>query len=186
MYKSILSLLAVTIILTGCNSKPNPFQIGKQNVGLLTDSTLFKDLKKIYPNDSIVVQISNHEFTENTNDIEIYEKSGRKLLILTPKEGLNTMAYIKEIQIIDSRFKTDKNISTLSTFKDISSHYKISKISNLINAIHIKVNDINASFVIDKKELPENLRFNMDLKIEAIHIPDDARIKYFFINWNKN
>jgi hypothetical protein len=85
---------------------------------------------------------------------------------------------------LDSRFKTEKNISTISAFKDIQTQYKISRISNLINSIVVAVDDINASFTIDKKELPANLRFDMDLKFEATHIPDEAKIKYFFVNWS--
>ncbi|NCQ15805.1 MAG: hypothetical protein GW810_13615, partial [Flavobacteriales bacterium] len=91
----------------------------------------------------------------------------------------------QSVQIFDSRFKTDKNLSILSTFKDINSNYKITRIDNLINTIVVTVNEINASFTIDKKELPANMRFDRTLKIEAIHIPDNAKIKFFFINWNK-
>ena len=91
---------------------------------------------------------------------------------------------IENIQIIDTRYKTPKNISLLSTFKDLNTAYKISKISNLINSVLLTVNEINANFVIDKKELPANLRFDMNLNIEAIHIPDDAKLKYVFINWD--
>lgn len=72
----------------------------------------------------------------------------------------------------------------MSTFKDIKNNYKVSRISNLINSLVIAVDDINANFTIDKKELPANLRFDMDLKFEATHIPDKAKIKYFFIGWN--
>ena len=185
MYKSIFSLLIVSIVLTSCNKTQDPFQISKQHIGLLTDSTQVKDLESIYPNDSIVKYISGDEFTGNINDIQIYEKGGIKLLTLTPRQALDSMSYIKDIQIIDPRFKTDKNISTLSTFKDISSNYKVSRISNSINSVIIAVNELNTTFVIDKKELPASLRFDMDLKIEATHIPDGAKIKYFFINWNK-
>lgn len=185
MYKSILSLVCISAILIGCNKKQDPFQISKQHVGLLTDSTQVKDLKNIYQNDSIVKFIGGDEFTGNINDIEIYDKGGNKLIILTPRQALDSTSYIKDIQIIDSRFKTDKNISTLSTFKDIIDSYKISRISNSINSVIVAINEINASFIIDKKELPESLRYDMDLKIEPTHIPDTAKIKYFFINWNK-
>ena len=185
MYKSILTFLIVSIILTSCNKKQDPFQVSKQHIGLLTDSTQVKDLKSVFPNDSIVKFISGDEFTGNINDIEIFEKGGKKLLTLTPNQALDSTSYIKEVQIIDSRFKTDKNISTLSTFKDITNNYKISKISNSINSVIVIINEINTSFIIDKKELPASLRFDMNLKIEPTHIPDNSKIKYFFINWNK-
>jgi len=46
------------------------------------------------------------------------------------------------------------------------------------------VDEINASFTIDKKELPSDLRFDMSLTIEKIQIPDKAKIKYFFVYWD--
>ncbi len=184
MYKLIFNLLTVSTLLVSCK-KQDPFLINKQNIGLLTDSTQVKDLKLAFPNDSIVKFIGGDEFTGSINDIEVFEKGGKKLLTLTPRQALDSTSYIKEIQVLDARYKTSKGISTLSTFKDITSHYKISRISNLINSLVLSVDALNTSFIIDKKDLPANLRFDMSLKIEAAQIPNDAKIKYFFINWNK-
>lgn len=185
MHKSIFSLIILTLFFTSCKKEQDPFQISKQHIGLLTDSTQVKDLELIFSKDSIVKSISGDEFTGNINDIEIFEKGGKKLLTLTPRQSLDSTSVIESVQIFDSRFKTDKNITTLSTFKDISDNYKISRIDNLINSVVVSVNDINATFAIDKKELPANLRFDMDLNIEAAHIPDNAKVKYFFLNWSK-
>lgn len=186
MYKSLLSIIILSVLFISCKQEQNPFHVSKQHIGLLNDSTQVKDLETIYSNDSIVKYISGDEFTGNINDIQIYEKGGQKLLTLTPRHALDSTSSITNVQILDSRYKTDKSISTQSTFKDISDSYKISRIDNLINAIVISVNDINASFVIDKKELPANLRFDMNLTIEAAQIPNSAKIKYFFINWNNS
>ncbi|GAB1857066.1 hypothetical protein MHTCC0001_19020 [Flavobacteriaceae bacterium MHTCC 0001] len=186
MHKFTISLTILSLFLVSCDkeNKQDPYQISKQHVGLLTDSTQVKDLKSIFANDSIVKRIGGDEFTGNKNDIEIFDKTGKKLLILEPAEALDTTSVIETVKIIDTRYKTDKNISKLSTFKDIADNYKITRIDNLINSVVVSVNSLNASFTIDKKELPSNLRVDMDLKIEAIHIPDNAKIKYFFINWH--
>lgn len=184
MYKSILSLIVFSLFLVSCNNEQDPFEISKQHVGLLTDSTQVKDLKTIFANDSISRYIGGDEFAGNINNIEIFKKDGNKTLVLTPTRALDSTATIESIQIIDPLYKTEKGISTMSTFKDITSAYKISKIDNLINSVAISVKEINASFVIDKKELPANLRFDLDLKFEETHIPDDAKIKYFFLIWN--
>ncbi|WP_298555318.1 hypothetical protein [uncultured Algibacter sp.] len=184
MRNSIFSVIVITILFSSCKKEQNPFEISKQHIGLLTDSTQVKDLEKIYANDSIVKFISGDEFTGNINNIEIFEKGGLKLLTLTPKQALDSTSTIGSIRLFDERFKTNKKISVVSSFKDIQNQYKISRISNLINSIVIAVDDINANFTIDKKELPANLRFDMDLKIEPTHIPDNAKVKYFFISWN--
>lgn len=184
MNKSLLYLIIFTLVLTSCKKEQDPFQVSKQHIGLLTDSTQVKDLEALFVNDSIVNYIKGDEFIENESDIEVFEKGGKKLLILSPKQVLDSTSTIGSVQIIDSRFKTDKNISTLSTFKDIQDNYTVSRINNLINSIVVSVDEINASFTIDKKELPANLRFDMNLKIEKSQIPDTAKIKYFFVHWN--
>ena len=183
MLKPVYYLLIITLFVIGCEKEPDPFLVGKQHVGFLNDSTQVKDLELIFPNDSIVKPIQGDEFSGNKSDIEIFEKGGKKLLILDPSQALDSTAVIESVQIVDSRYKTDKNISLLSTFKDIKDNYKISRISNLINAIVVFVDDINASFTIDKKELPANMRFDMNMKIDKLQIPDKAKIKYFIIYW---
>jgi len=184
MHKSIFTVFILAILFTSCKKEQDPFQISKQNVGLLTDSTQVKDLEIIFFNDSIVRYKGDSEFTGDVRNIEVYNKEGNKLLMLSPSKIIDSTSVITNVHILDSRYQTDKNISILSTFKDIQDNYKISRIDNLINSVVVTVNEINATFTIDKKELPANLRFDMKLKIEATHIPDVAKIKYFFINWN--
>jgi len=183
MYKSFYCIVILSLLIIGCEKKPDPFLVGKQHVGFLTDSTQVKDLELAFPNDSIVKPVQGDEFSGNKSDIEIFEKGGKKLLILDPSQALDSTAMIESVQIVDPRYKTDKNISIVSTFKDIKDTYKISRISNLINSIVVFVDDINASFTIDKKELPANLRFDMNMKIHELQIPDKAKIKYFMIYW---
>ncbi len=184
-YKPLLTVILVAIFITSCamDKKQNPFEIAKQNVGSLTDSTMVKDLKLAFPNDSIASSDSSDEFSGQDNDIHIYDQRGQELLILTPSKADDSTAVIKSVRIIDENYRTEKNISVLSTFKDIKDNYKISRISNLINSVVISVNEINGSFTIDKKELPANLRFDMTLNIEAVQIPDHAKIKYFMVHW---
>ncbi|WP_203257994.1 hypothetical protein [Hyunsoonleella ulvae] len=185
MQKTIIYLLfSILVCFLACNKVQDPFEISKQHVGLLTDSTQVKDLELVFPNDSIVKRIGGDEFIGNKNHIEILDNTGKQLLILEPSEALDSTSVFQTVQIIDARYKTDKNINVLSTFKDIADNYDITRIDNLINSIVVTVKSINTSFTIDKKELPSNLRLDMDLQIEATHIPDNAKIKYFFINWH--
>lgn len=184
MKNTIFLLLFLCAIALSCDKKEqDPFLISKHNVGLLTDSTQVRDLESIFANDSISRYIGGDEFTGNINNIEIFEKGGKRLLALTPSEALDSTAVISTVRILDERYKTEKGISALSTFKDIKDNYKINSINNLINSIVISVNDINAAFTIDKKELPPNLRFDMTIKIDAVQIPDNAKVKYFMLHW---
>jgi len=185
MKNILFALLICTLLITSCakESKPNPFLIEKNHVGLLTDSTQVKDLDVIFANDSVVRYIAGDEFAGVVNSIEIFEKSGKKLLDLSPREALDSTSVISSVRFLDERYKTEKNISVLSTFNDIKEAYKISKIDNLINSILVSVNEINASFTIDKKELPSSLQFDMNMTIDPIQIPDNAKIKYFMVHW---
>ena len=184
MQKTFIYIALFSILLTSCGKDQDPFLIQKHNIGNLTDSTQVKDLKKVFEKDSVADYIGKDEFTRNINAIEVYDKNGVALLSISPQKRADSTSVINSIRILDSRYKTEKGISTLSTFKNIQEAYKISKIDNLINAIVVSVKDINASFTIDKKELPSNLRFDRSLTIEASQIPDNAKVKYFFIHWN--
>ena len=185
MKHTVYAVVICALLLASCakDSKPNPFLIEKTHIGLLTDSTQVKELDSIFINDSVVRFIAGDEFAGAVNTIEVFEKSGKKLLDLSPREALDSTSLISSIRIIDERYKTEKNVSTLSTFKDIKEAYTISKIDNLINSVMVSVNEINATFTIDKKELPGELRFDMSKKIEALNIPDTAKIKFFMIGW---
>ena len=183
MKYTILALILSITLLTSCNKKQDPFQIATNNIGNLNDSTQVRDLKMVFANDSIVTSVSGDEFTGSTNDILIFEKGGKQLLVLSPSQSLDSTATIKTVRIIDERYKTSKGLHTNSTFKTIRDNYKISSIQNTLRNVIVSMDDINAYVTIDKNELPAEMRFDMNLKIEAIHIPDDAKIKNFFIQW---
>jgi len=183
MKKTIFTLLTISILMTSCNKEVSPFAISKQRVGLLTDSTQVKDLEAIYAKDSIVKKIAGDEFLGSVNAIEIYEKGGKKLLELSPREALDSTATISNIKIYDARYKTNSGISILSTFADIKANHKISSIENTLRNVIVFVNENNTFFTISKEELPGELRFDMSKKIEAVNIPDTAKIKYFMVGW---
>jgi len=183
--KTILLLIVLISICNSCKNEINSFLISKQNIGHLTDSTQIKDLESVFINDSIVKYVSGDEFTGNINDIEIYEKGGKLLLVLSPSQALDSTSTLRTVKIVDPRFTTAKGLSPSSTFKYINANYKISNIQNSLRNIIISVNEINAYFTIDKNELPANMRFDMNLKIEAVQIPNEAKIKSFYLYWPK-
>jgi len=184
--KKIILIFAIISFCSSCKKEINTFLISKQNIGHLTDSTQVKDLESVFINDSIVKYVSGDEFTGNINDLNIFEKGGSLLLVLSPTQSLDSTATIRTIKVVDSRFTTAKGLSTTSTFNDINANYKISNIQNTLRNIIISVNEINVYFTIEKSELPANMRFDMNLKIEAIQIPAEAKIKDFYLYWRDN
>lgn len=181
--KHLFFILFLSCIITSCNKKQDPYLISKQSIGLLTDSTEVKDLATIFINDSIKKNIAGDEFIGNINNIEIYDKTGNLLLILSPSQALDSTATIRTIKVVDSRYKTAKGLSPSSTFKVIKDNYKISSIQNTLKNIIVSVDSENLYFTIDKSDLPAEMRFDMNLKIEAIQIPEQAKIKNYFVQW---
>tara|TARA_B110000483_G_scaffold147958_1_gene176519 strand:- start:629 stop:1069 length:441 start_codon:yes stop_codon:yes gene_type:complete len=145
---------------------------------------MIKELKTIFKNDSLSKFIGGDEFTGSTNTISVYEKeSGALLLELEPNSALDSLSTIRTVRIMDPRYKNQDGINSLSTFGELNFNYKISSIQNTLRSLIISVNDINAYFTLSKKELPEEMRYKMNSKIEAISIPESAKIKDFYLQW---
>jgi hypothetical protein len=171
-------------LLVACETKTDSFAITKNSIGLLTDSTKVNALKVVFINDSISKYIGGDEFTGSTNTISIFEKgTGKLLLELDPNYALDSVSTIRTVRIMDERFKNKDGLNRLSTFGDLNSKYTISSIQNTLRSLIISVDEINAYFTLNKTELPEEMRYNMNQKIEAISIPETAKIKDFSIQW---
>ena len=171
-------------LLVACETKTVSFAITKNSIGLLTDSTKVNALKVVFINDSISKYIGGDEFTGSTNTISIFEKgTGKLLLELDPNYALDSVSTIRTVRIMDERFKNKDGLNRLSTFGDLNSKYTISSIQNTLRSLIISVDEINAYFTLNKTELPEEMRYNMNQKIEAISIPETAKIKDFYIQW---
>lgn len=186
MKKIHLTLLSLGLILFSCTKKTDPFQITADHIGNLTNVSTVSELESIFGNDSIVKHIAGDEFIGNINDIEVYDKKGNQLLILEATQEFDTTSTIKSIRVVDPRFKTAKGFGAASTFKDLRENYTISKITNTLSLAMITIDEINAYVAINKKELPKELLFDTKTKIEAVQIPDSAKIKYFWLDWDKN
>jgi len=113
-----------------------------------------------------------------TNNNNTHIISNGSIGSLTSKTPLNQIE-----GIFNNRYKTNKGLSVESTFKDLKKNYEISGIQTSIDAVVIFLKDSDVFVTIDKKELPENLRYNPNLTIEASQIPKEATFKYFMIAW---
>ena len=101
---------------------------------------------------------------------------------MTLTVNTDSVPTIENVRIMDPRYVSEKGIGLKSTFKDIQSKYDIKKIVTTLKSIVIFPKGSNLYFTIDKEELPENLRFSTS-DIEAVQIPDDAKIKYLMVGW---
>lgn len=170
--------------LSSCNNQPDHFLITKSSIGMLTDSTEVRALQSVFVNDSISSSIGGDEFIGNTNTIYVYDKMTKNVLLeLSPSQSLDSLSTIRTVRIMDERYQNKLGLNKNTTFKTIKSAYTISNIQNTLRHLIVSVNDINAYFTLNKNELPEEMRYDMDLKFEVIQIPDDAKISDFYIQW---
>lgn len=180
--KTIIILFSF-IMLTLCKKEEDAtFKITTNNVGKLDKASLARDIDLIYAKDSIVKDTIESNFGHGSSKIKIFEKGGPLLLTLTPNS--DSIPTIQNVLINDKRFKTDKGINIESTFKDIQENYEIKKIITSINNVVILLKDSDIYFTIDKDQLPESLRYNANTNIEAVQIPDAAKIKYMMVGWD--
>lgn len=180
--KKILFPVAALFFIA-CQKEDDPFQITKDSVGLLTKEVQVRQLDSVYANDSLVRAVNESEYFSNSNEIRIYDKSGKQMLLLEPVQAFDSTSTIGYIQVLDPRFETVKGLNIQSSFKDIVENYGISRIENTLSAAVIFIDELNIYITIDKKELPAELRYDTETRIQASQIPDNAKFKYFMIGW---
>lgn len=185
MRKSLSLLLFMTsIIFVSCQEEQDPFLISATSIGPLTKDVRINQLDSIFAQDSIVKQVSNSELYRKSNEIEVYDTEGKKLLLIEPVQAFDSTSTVGFIQVLDPRYKTAKGLGKESTFKDIVENYNISRIENTLSAAVIFIDELNVYVTIDKKQLPVELRYDTQSRIQASQIPNNAKIKYFMIDWD--
>lgn len=183
--KKLLFTLVVTLILfSSCGRDQDPFVIDQTRVGLITQETQVRELDSLFANDSIVRSVNQGQFNGNRSEIQIFDKEGNQLLLVEPIQAFDSTSTIGYIRVVDPRYTTDKGLGAESTFSDIVENYSISRIENTLRAAVIFVDDLNLYITIDKSELPSELRYDNRSRIKASQIPDNAKFKYFMINWD--
>ena len=198
----VVALLATSLLFLNCENENSDFKITNEAIGKITKNTKVSELESIFVADSIVaengvpnlnlgltIKIEPQSDSTTTaikegfiyDKIEIFEKGGNQLVSLTPTK--DSIPKIENIRIYDPRYKTDKGLTINSTFKEITEKYTIKKIITSMNNVVILIKDSGLYFTIDKKELPESLRYDTRINIEAVQIPDAAKIKYMMLAW---
>ena len=169
----------ILVFLSACAEKDTTFLISKDKVGKLDKISLVRDLELIYEGDSLVKDTLSSRIGQQRK-IKVYEKGGSHLLTLTPT--LDSIPTIENIAIEDPRFETENGIGLKSSFKDIQKQYAIKKIVTTLNSVVVFPKGSPLYFTIDKSELPSNLRYTTG-DIDAVQIPDEAKLKYLMIGW---
>lgn len=177
-------LVVLVLFIFSCSSN-DKFQVEKGKVGKLTSKTKITELEDIFKNDSIVKNLSEgtlgNTFSEDDQYL-VYEKGGKHLLTVTPKEQLDSTSTIRSVEIFDERFETETGLKLTSTFSEINLNNNINKVETSLSSATLFLDDINATITIDKEEL--GLKGFSDQKVTLEQIPDLAKVKSFTVWFN--
>lgn len=185
MKKTLFTVLSAGLLLTACSETTDPFLITSTQVGPLTQEIKVKQLDSLFVQDSIVKITAEDNPMANNDLIEVYEKGGVKLLSLSPKTNEDPESKISNIQIFDSRYKTENDLNLNSTFKEVEEKYTISSIANTMRSLVVSLEGTNVYIIIDKEVLPDAIKNKFGAKVEATDIPEDAKIKFLMVGWEK-
>jgi hypothetical protein len=183
MKKKIFIIALTSLLLIQCAEEKDPYLISNNSVGELTIGMKIKQVDSIFAQDSIVKLYSRNDEFSTQGEVEIYEKGGNRLMLISPRGNNDPDALISNFQFYDPRYKTDKGLNLNSTFKDVKANYEIANIETTLSTVVVFLKDSDIFINIDKKELPENFRYNPSLVIDATNIPKEAKIKYFMLSW---
>lgn len=170
--KKIITMLVLSLIFVQCSNEKDQL-IAKNHLGNINKNTTVAELEIMFKNDSIVKLPENAPIFYK---FKIYNKDGRQMLTLNMDYNRDSIKGIENVKIFDYNYKTEKGISTMSTFKDVRDNYSIGKIEPSFSSAIVFIDEINATLALDKKELKIG-EFDMG-KISKDQIPDMAKIQY--------
>tara|TARA_R110002049_G_scaffold609_3_gene3429 strand:+ start:8140 stop:8706 length:567 start_codon:yes stop_codon:yes gene_type:complete len=185
--KNIIStvIIACSLLIISCGDG-GKFKIEKGKVGHLTTKTTIEELESIFENDSIVKNLSEGALGDNyfqdDDEYLVFEKGGKHILTIVPKEQLDSVSTIKSIEVHDARFKTETGININSSFSEINVNNNINRIESTFSTATLFIDDFNATIAIDKEEL--GLKDFTTQKVTLEQIPDLAKMKSFIIWFN--
>ncbi|MGB5509299.1 hypothetical protein [Robiginitalea sp.] len=178
--KKLLFVCCTLFLFAQCSpEKEDPFLIQKDKVGKLMKTHKVSDLEALFQADSLIRDTTRLNMGGNRK-IEVFEKGGAHLLTLTPSQ--DTTRTIESVWIRDPRYKTPEGIGLEATYGEIQKTYEIRKVVSSLNNVLVLLKDHPMYFTISREELPGALKYS-GTPVEALQIPDEARVKYLMVGW---
>ena len=185
--KNLIASLTFLFLLFAVSCTINDkFKIEKGKVGNINTETTIQELSTIFKNDSIVNNLSEgvqgSNYFQEDDEYFIFEKGGKLLLTIIPKEQLDSTTTIKSIEIHDERYKTLSGININSSFSEINLNNSIHKIERTFSSATLFLDNLNTTITIDNEEL--GLKEFSTQKVTKEQIPDLAKMKTFIVWFN--
>src|SRR5699024_6848189 len=147
----IATFLCFCFLLLGCQNQHHidkRYLITKNSVGHLTKGTRVNQLDSIFSQDSVLVKRVNRRFSEG-NTIVVYGENHHEQLLLKPAQRFDSTSVIASVEIVDTLYQTRDGLRLGGDFKIAESHYRISRIENILGAAVVFLDDLNVYFTID-------------------------------------
>ena len=176
-------IVASIILVLSCQSGNDEYLITSNAVGLITQETQVNQVSDLYPQDSVHQLNLDNKLADINKKYVLYSKEGDKMLVLEP-DGKADTSKVAQVEIISPKFKTKKGLHINSTYQQIYDNYEISSIQKTLVNVIINLKKEGIYLAIDNDQLPEDLKYDDEAVIKSTQIPDDAPIKYFWVNLN--
>lgn len=177
--KRLFLFAILGLVLNACNN--NNLLIDRSSAGPLQESSFIYELPELFAGDSLAAR--KNQGDSLIGEVEIYDPKGNVRMIVFPKDERDPKSTLSYLRIIDPKYTTKDGLGVSSTFGQFKQSHEIAGIDNAINAVVVSFKNVPWYITIDKKELPENIRYDYASKIEVAQIPEEAKIKYFFYTW---
>ena len=180
----IATFLCFCFLLLGCQNQHHidkRYLITKNSVGHLTKGTRVNQLDSIFSQDSVLVKRVNRRFSEG-NTIVVYGENHHEQLLLKPAQRFDSTSVIASVEIVDTLYQTRDGLRLGGDFEVAESHYRISRIENILGAAVVFLDDLNVYFTIDKAAIKKPTK--MGVQIKASQIKDTAEIQHLWVSWN--
>ena len=181
----ILSILFISILFVQCTGE-DPFLIEKNSVGKINSEHLISDIETLFAKDSVVTRLSEGDlggedtkYLQDEDQYLIYSKKGKHLLTIVPKVQHDSSSKIKYVEIIDPQFKTEKDVSLRSPFKDINFNYMVNKVETSLSSATLYIDELNATIAMRKSDIGVNPFDTKKINLEQI--PDMAKMNHFTV-----
>ncbi len=181
---NVIPVLFLSILLTSCNNN-SEFLIEKNRVGPLTNETEIQDLAAIFSSDSLVAHLSEGAIgyggamMESEDEYLVYSKDGEHLITVVAENPLDSTSLIDRVEIISEAYQTNSNVGIGSTFDQVNLNVQIDRVEKGLTSAILYVDELNATLVIDQKELGMNSLRPGKMLLERI--PGDSKFRSFTV-----
>ena len=170
--KKLVNAIVIVLLFIQCTSDKNNI-VAKNSIGTINKNTSIEELDNLFKNDSVVKIPNDSDFIR---EYKVFNIGGKHLLTIKPEYRNDSLKSISSVKIYSDTYKTEKEVSTASTYKDVLDNYSVSKVEPSFSSAIVFIDEINATIAIDKKDLRID-EFDMQ-KISKDQIPDMAKIQY--------